>query len=108
MPNSRYKDYTNLSIKVLNVLDPEAMILVKEDKLAYLGFLMTNWVWKLGWKILGREVRSACSKEMTQLHDMQTFIPHNSQSLTQEEWVKALSLLIILKEMKNSNDKGQT
>ncbi len=53
MSNSRYKDYTNLSIKVLNVLDPEAMILVKEDKLAYLGVLNDQLSLKVGLKDFG-------------------------------------------------------
>ena len=34
-------DYTNMIINMFNALDPEDTLLVREDKLAYFGILMT-------------------------------------------------------------------
>ena len=47
-------------------------------------------------------------KEMEQLHDMQTFIPRDPNTLTQEEQKKVLLSLIFLKEKKNGNVEGCT
>lgn len=63
---------------------------------------------KVELKAFGKRGEVSTLKEMTQLNDMQTFIPHNPQSLTWDEGVNTISLLIILREMKNSNLKGQT
>ena len=47
-------------------------------------------------------------REMTQLHDMDMFIPRDLKSLTTEERTRVLSLLIFLKEKGNGDIKSRT
>jgi hypothetical protein len=44
------------------------------------------------------------SKELTQMHDMSVFFPVAQDSLSKEEWKRALALLMFLKEKRDSTN----
>ena len=99
----RYNDFTMLS-----ALNPEETLIAQEDELGYLGVVMLQMSLKEGLKILGEKGEKSALKEMTQLHDMDTFTPRDPRTLTREERVKALSSLIFLKEKSNGDVKSRT
>ncbi|KAL7502164.1 hypothetical protein ACHAWX_000477 [Stephanocyclus meneghinianus] len=86
---------------------PENLI-IREDELGYLGIIMMQLNLKEGLKIWGEKGEKSAMKEMAQLHDMDTFVPRDPKSLTREERIKALSLLIFLKEKANGDKKSRT
>lgn len=104
VPSTRYRDdYTMLS-----VLDPEETLIVRDDEMGYLGVVMLQMSLKEGLKFWGGKGEMSAMKEMTQLHDMDTFIPRDPKTLTKEERTKALSTLIFLKEKANGDVKSRT
>lgn len=63
---------------------------------------------KEGIRLFGERTKDGATKEMRQLHEMNTFSPREARSLTKEERIKALSSLIFLKEKSNGDIKGRT
>ena len=56
----------------------------------------------------GKRALKSVVKEMTQLHDMVSFIPRRTGSLTREERVQALRTIIFLKEKRSGEVKSRT
>jgi hypothetical protein len=104
IPSTRYgEDYTMLS-----ALAPHETVIVREDELGYLGVIMLQMSLKEGLKFWGEKGQKSAIKEMTQLHNMDTFIPCDPKGLTKEERRKALSSLIFLKEKANGDMESWT
>ena len=60
-----------------------------------------------GLKMFGDVGAKAVTKELTQLHDMETFFPEDSNKLTSKEKVNALYALILLTKEMNGDIKGR-
>ena len=81
-------------------------ILMHEDELGVLGTFMTQLSLKEGLRMFGERGRMGAYKEMKQLHDRHNFFSRDTRTLSHEEWKKALSSLIFLKEKKSGEVKG--
>ena len=66
--------------------------------MAVFAYIMTQYSLKQGLKKFGADRVSAAQKELTQLHVMDTWTPKDPTKLTRIERVRALSLLMFLKE----------
>ena len=53
-----------------------------------------------------KKVEESITKELTQLHNMTTFIPLDPSSMTKEQFTLNIKLLIFLTEKRNGNIKG--
>ena len=60
-----------------------------------------------GLKMFGDRGATAVTKELTQLHAMETFFPEDSDKLTSNEKSDALYALILLTEKRNGDIKGR-
>ena len=72
-----------------------------------LGRIMTQYSLKIGMKELGARGGNAVKKELSHLHNMHTFIPHNPREITREMRQKAIASLMFLKEKINGDLKGR-
>ena len=77
--------------------DPE-MTTSSEDKIKVWGYLMTQYNLMPGLKKFGIQGKTADVKELTQLQVMDTWTAMDPAKLSREERMKALSLLLFLKE----------
>ena len=103
------EDWTMLTAaNLLTTNNGEDTILVKEDEVAYFGILLMQMSLKQGLKVFRKKGEAGAMKEMQQLHDMETLLPRDPESLTREERIRALSSLIFLKEKSNGEVKGRT
>jgi hypothetical protein len=73
--------------------DPE-MMTESEDKMKVWGYLMTQYNLKPGLKKFGKKGVTAAVKEITQLHVMDTWMGMDPTKMSQEQQMKALSLLL--------------
>jgi len=64
---------------------------MREDELGYLGIVMLQMSLKEGLKIWGKKGKKSAVREMTQLHDINTFISRDAKRLTREGRTRALS-----------------
>ena len=62
---------------MLSALDDEDTISVKDDEIAYMVVMLTQMSLKAGLKAFGDQGKGSALKEMTQLHDMDTFFPRD-------------------------------
>ena len=93
----------------VNVQDTKLPEMTKEERMEHvLGvILLQQFNLNAGLKKFGVRGEQAVSKELKQLHDMRTFSPVDAQTLSKEEQIKALSLLMFLTEKRDGNIKGQ-
>ena len=64
---------------------------INEDEVDVLGTIMAQMSLKEGLRQFGDRTEAAATKEMKQLHDMDTFFPQDPKSLTREERIQTLS-----------------
>ncbi len=81
------------------------MTMTSEDEIKVWGYLMTQYNLVLGLKKFGTQGETVTIKELTQLHVMDTWTATNPAKLSREEQVKALSLLLFLKEKQTGDVK---
>jgi hypothetical protein len=62
---------------------------------------------KAGLKKFGERGEAAVTKELKQLHDMETFFPVDASTLTKQDKAKAIASLMFLKEKRNGDIKGR-
>jgi hypothetical protein len=70
------------------------------------GYLMTQYNLKPGLRKFGEKRAMAAMDELTQLHVMDTWTAMDPSKLSQEDRMRALSLLLFLKEKRTGNIKG--
>ena len=94
----------------MNVGEDEEVepIELHEGKQPIMGHILAQYSLKLGLKKFGKRAEDSTLKEMTQLHDMDTFFPRDAKTLTREQRVKALSSLLFIKEKRNGIVKSRT
>ena len=62
---------------------------------------------KAGLKILGNKGKQAVSKELSQLHMRDTFLPINSKTLSKTEYDKLLESHLLRKQKRDQSIKGR-
>jgi hypothetical protein len=72
-----------------------------------LGVALMQYSIKAGLKKFGEKGEAAVTKELKQLHDMTTFYPVDSKTLTKEDKAKAIASLMFLKEKRDGTVKGR-
>ena len=84
----------------MNVGEDEEVkpIELREGEEPIMGHIMAQYSLQVGLKKFGQRAEDSALKEMTQLHDMDTFFPQDAKTLTREQRVKALSSLLFIKE----------
>ena len=60
-------------------------IMIHDDKMTALGIIMMQMSLKVGLRQFGKWAVDGALKEIKQLHDMETFFPRHTNSLTKEE-----------------------
>jgi len=78
-----------------------------EDELGVMAYLMTQYNLKPGLQKFGSRRQTAAVKELTQLHIMDTWTPIAADKLSREQRMRALSLLLFLKEKWTGDIKGR-
>ena len=113
--NFEKKKYSDSGVPVsgtahVNVHDDEASLeaMDDEDAMIYvLGVVLVHWFsLNKGLKEFGDRYKEATMKELTQIHDMDTYWPLDASTLTREQRKRALSSLLFLVEKKNGDIKG--
>jgi hypothetical protein len=80
----------------------------KEDRDEFaLGVALVHYSMITGIKKFKAEGKAGVTKELTQMHDMNVFRPIEVESLTYDKKKKALSLLMFLKEKRDSSVKAR-
>ncbi len=82
------------------------LITTSENELKVWGYLMTQYNLKPGLRKFGNRGKKAAVKELTQLHVTDTWTPMHADKLSQEQWMRALSSLLFLKEKRTGDIKG--
>jgi hypothetical protein len=88
-----------------HTVDPE-LVTDLEDKMKVWGYLMTQYNLKPGLRKFGEKGAKAAMDELTQLHIMDTWMAMDPSKITQEDCMRALSLLLFLKEKQTGKIKG--
>ena len=83
------------------------MCTTSEEELGVMAYLLTQYNLKLGLRKFGAKGENAALKEMTQLHIMDTWTPMEAEKLSREQRMRALSLLLFLKEKRTGDIKGR-
>jgi len=83
------------------------MCTTPEEELGVMAYLLTQYNLKLGLRKFGAKGENAALKEMTQLHIMDTWTPMEAEKLSREQRMRALSLLLFLKEKRTGDIKGR-
>ena len=78
-----------------------------EEKLGVMAYLLIQYNLKPGLQKVGVKGEKAALKEMTQLHIMDTWTPMEAEKLSREQRMRALSLLLFLKEKRTGDIKGR-
>jgi hypothetical protein len=79
-----------------------------EEEVKIWGYMMTQYNLKAGLRKLGDRGKTARTEEMTQLHIMDTWKAIEPAKLSREEWMRALSSLLFLKEKCMGKIKGRS
>ena len=72
-----------------------------------LGVALVHYLMNTGIEKFKAKGEAGVTKELTQMHNMNVFCPIEVESLTYNEKKKALSLLMFLKEKRDSSIKGR-
>ncbi len=85
-----------------------AMTTTLENELKVWGDVMTQYNLKPGLRKFGNKGEMAAVNKLTQLHVMDTWKPMYADKLSQEQQMRALLLLLFLKEKRSGDIKGHT
>ena len=85
----------------------KVMCTTLEEELGVMAYLLTQYNLKPGLRKFGKRGEKATLKEMTQLHIMDTWTPIEAEKLLREQRMRALSLLLFLKEKRTGDIKGR-
>ena len=87
----------------------DAKPIPEEDREEFaLGVALVHYSMNAGIKkFKEKQGKAGVTKELTQMHDMNVFCPIEVESLTYDEKKKTLSLLVILKEKRDSSVKAR-
>jgi hypothetical protein len=83
------------------------MCTTSKEELGVMAYLLTQYNLKPGLRKFGTQEEKATLKEMTQLHIMDTWTPMEAGKLSREQRMRALSLLLFLKEKRTGDIKGR-
>jgi hypothetical protein len=83
------------------------MCTTSEEELGVMAYLLTQYNLKPGLRKIGAKGEKAALKEMTQLRIMDTGTPMEAEKLSREQRMRALSLLLFLKEKRTGDIKGR-
>jgi hypothetical protein len=72
-----------------------------------LGVALMQYSIKAGLKKFGEKGEAVVTKELKQLHDMTTFYPVDSKTLTKEDKARAIASLMFLKEKRDGTVEGR-
>ena len=72
-----------------------------------LGISLTQYSLRSGLKVLGDRGDNAVVKELSTIHDMDTFTPVDAENMTLEERKPAISSLMFLKEKTTATSKDE-
>jgi hypothetical protein len=89
-----------------HAVDPK-LLTNSEDEMKVWGYLMTQYNLKPGLRKFGAKGQHAAIDELTQLHVMDTWTAMDATKLSREDKMKALSLLLFLKEKRTGKIKGR-
>jgi hypothetical protein len=89
-----------------HTVDPE-LVTDLEDEMKVWGYLMTQYNLKSGLRKFGDKGAKAAMDKLTQLHIMDTWTTMNLSKITREDRMRALSLLLFLKEKRTGKIKGR-
>ncbi len=92
--------------KALHRVDP-VLVTKSKDEMKVWAYVMTQYNLKPGLRKFGERGLTAAIDKLTQLHIMDTWVAMDPSKLTREDWMKALSLLLLLKEKKSGKIKGR-
>jgi hypothetical protein len=98
---------TNIAIDKANQEIDSDLMTTSEDKLKVWGYIMMQYNLKPGLCKFGARGEVAAITKMTQLHIMDTWTAMDPSKLTQEDRIKALSLVLFLKEKQTGKIKGR-
>jgi hypothetical protein len=90
----------------VHIIDP-ALITNLEDELKVWGYIMTQYNLKPGLRKFGARGEKAAIEKLTQLHIMDTWTAMDASRFSREEWLKALSSLLFLKEKQTGAITGR-
>jgi len=85
----------------------KVMCTTSKEELGVMAYLLTQYNLKPGLRKFGAKGEKAALKEMTQLHIMDTWTPIEAEKLSREQRMRALSLLLFLKEKRTGDTKGR-
>jgi hypothetical protein len=85
----------------------KVMCTTSEEELGFMAYLLTQYNLKPGLRKFGTKGEKAALKEMSQLHIMDTWTPMEAEKLSREQSMRALSLLLFLKEKRMGDIKGR-
>jgi hypothetical protein len=97
----------DLDVDNIEHMTDTALLTESEDEIKVWGYIMTQYNLKSGLRKFGACGAAAAVKELTQLHIMDTWKPMHPSQLGQEEKMRALLLLLILKEKQTGQIKGR-
>jgi hypothetical protein len=83
------------------------MCMTLEEELGVMAYLLTQYNLKPGLRKFGTREEKATLKEMTQLHIMDTWTPMEAGKPSREQRMRALSLLLFLKEKRTGDIEGR-
>ena len=69
-------------------------------------FILTQFSLNQGLKKFGKKGEASMSKKLLQLHMLDTLVPLDYHKLIKDEWAKAISSLMFLKEKCDVSIKG--
>jgi hypothetical protein len=96
---------TDMVDNATHVNNPELVSSLEEEMMVW-GYMMAQYNLKTGLRKFGDKGKMAGMEEMTQLHIMDTWKVMDPAKLSQEEQMRALSLLLFLKEKQTGKIKG--
>ena len=83
------------------------LVTESEDELKIWAYIMTQYNLKPGLRKFGARGTTAAMDELTQLHIMDTWTAMDPSKISREERMRALSLLLFLKEKRTGKIKGR-
>jgi hypothetical protein len=83
------------------------MCTTSEEELGVMAYILMQYNLKPELRKFGTQGEKAALKEMTQLHIMDMWTPMDARKLSREQRMRALSLLLFLKEKRTGDVKGR-
>ena len=84
----------------INVSEGDSLETSQEDINSHLVgvAMLQQFSLKAGLRYFGKKDEEAVTSDLTQMHDMETYVPTNPESITPQQKADALNLLIFLTE----------